>query len=243
MCPPSSISSSSSEEQDHNEWCPLLELFFHWQIGQYMEAMADEVSTAKWRLRVISRSMCCAKNEPAAGTVPLGGQVVEFFLADMSDASCQDLQAISVVSGGGETECIHGSVRCLAAKVTGRGCHLPLDPLHVQISKIQTAIGMAGYTVETCSEQVCRSQEVCMKAQDHLWILQCRLDLVALRKEEEDQGYVAMALGGMQTHQAPTTCLLKVVALQYLIQSGSVEGCAGDVSGLCSMFFGVAQPR
>ena len=37
--------------------------------------------------------------------------------------------------GGGETECIHGSVRCLAAKVTGRGCHLPLDPLHVQISK------------------------------------------------------------------------------------------------------------
>ena len=32
----------------------------------------------KWRLRVISRSTCCAKNEPAAGTVPLGGQVVEF---------------------------------------------------------------------------------------------------------------------------------------------------------------------
>ena len=102
----------------------------------------------KWRLRVISRSMCCAKNEPAAGTVPLGGQVVEFFLAVKSVASCQDLQAICVISGGGETECIYGSVRCLAAKVTGRGCHLPLDPLHVQISKIQTAIGMEENTVE-----------------------------------------------------------------------------------------------
>ena len=45
--PPSSISSSSSEEQDHNEWSPLLELFFHWRIGQYMEAMVDDVSTAK----------------------------------------------------------------------------------------------------------------------------------------------------------------------------------------------------
>ena len=180
----------------------------------------------KWRLRVISRSMYCAKNEPASGTVPLGGQVMVFFLADMSDASCQDLQAISVVSGGGETECIHGSVRCLAAKVTGRGCHLPLDPLHVQISKIQTAIGMAGYTVETCREQVCRSQEVCMIAQDHLWTLQCRLDLVALRKEEEDQGYVAIALGGMQTHQAPMTP--KDMTHQQK-QSVSVEGCGAAV--------------
>ena len=148
----------------------------------------------KWRLRVISRSMCCAKNEPAAGTVPLGGQVVEFFLAVMSDASCQDLQAISVISGGGVTECIHGSVRCLAAKVTGRGCHLPLDPLHVQISKVQTAIGREENTVETCSEQVYRSQEALTKAQDHLWEIQGRLEQVALRKEEEDQGYVAMAL-------------------------------------------------
>ena len=43
MCTPSSISSSSSGEQDHNE----LELFFHWRIGQYMEAMVDDVSTAK----------------------------------------------------------------------------------------------------------------------------------------------------------------------------------------------------
>ena len=47
MCPPSEISSCSSEEQEHTVWCPLLELFFHWQIGQCMEEMVDEVSTAK----------------------------------------------------------------------------------------------------------------------------------------------------------------------------------------------------
>ena len=46
MCTLSSFSSSSSVEQDHNEWSPLLELFFHWRIGQYLEAMVDDVSTA-----------------------------------------------------------------------------------------------------------------------------------------------------------------------------------------------------
>ena len=46
MCPPSSFSSSFSEE-NHNVWCPLLELFFHWRIGRCMEAMVDEVSTAQ----------------------------------------------------------------------------------------------------------------------------------------------------------------------------------------------------
>ena len=180
----------------------------------------------KWRLRVISRLMYCAKNEPASGTIPLGGQVVEFFLADMSVASCQDLQAFSEVSGGDETVCIHGSVRCLAAKMSGRGCHLPLDPLHVQISKIQTAIGMAGYTVETCREQVWRSQVALTKAQDHLWGLQGRLEQVTQRKEEEDQGYVAMALGGMQTHQAPTT---SSDMTHQQKQSVSVVGCGSAV--------------
>ena len=43
----SSTFSSSSEEMDHNVWCSLLELFFHWQIGQCMEALVDEVSTAR----------------------------------------------------------------------------------------------------------------------------------------------------------------------------------------------------
>ena len=38
---------SAPFQWNHNEWCPLLELFFHWRIGQYMEAMVDDVSTAK----------------------------------------------------------------------------------------------------------------------------------------------------------------------------------------------------
>ena len=46
----SSTSSSSSEEEDHNLWSPLLELFYHWQIGQCMEAFVDEVSTARMAL-------------------------------------------------------------------------------------------------------------------------------------------------------------------------------------------------
>ena len=46
MCTLGSFSSSSSEEQNHNEWSPLLELFFHWRIGRYLEAMVDDVSTA-----------------------------------------------------------------------------------------------------------------------------------------------------------------------------------------------------
>ena len=71
---------------------------------------------------------------------------------------------------------------------------MPLDPLHVQISKVQTAIGKEENTLETCSEQVYRSQEALTKAQDHLWEIQGRLEQLALRKEEEDQGYVAMAL-------------------------------------------------
>ena len=39
MCTLSSFSSSSSEEQDHNEWSPLLELFFHWRIARYLEGI------------------------------------------------------------------------------------------------------------------------------------------------------------------------------------------------------------
>ena len=109
-----------------------------------MEAMADEVSTAKWRLRVISRSMYCAKNEPASCKVHLGDKLGDFASAVMSGASCQDLQATCEVSGGSETVCFHVSVSCLAATVTVQGCHLPSDSLHVQF------IGMALYTVGTC---------------------------------------------------------------------------------------------
>ena len=186
----------------------------------------------KWRLRVISRSMCCAKNEPAAGTVPLGGQVVEFFLAVMSDASCQDLQAISVISGGGETECIHGSVRCLAAKVTGRGCHLPLDPLHVQISKIQTPLEgqriLWKPAVSRCTGRRKHSRKrktICgrFRADSSRW-------RYARRRRTKDMLLwlfrMVLALGAMQTHQAPTTS--KDMTHQQL-QNVSVEGCGSAV--------------
>ena len=152
-----------------------------------------------------------------------------YFFAVMSDASCQVLQAFSVFSGGGVTECIHGSVRCLAAKVMGRGCHLPLDPLHVQISKVQTAIGKEEYTVETCSEQVYRSQEALTKAQEHLWEIQGRLEQVTQRKEEEDQGYDSMALqdGPCSWWEADSPGSNDVEG--HGKQSVSVEGCGSAV--------------
>ena len=67
------------------------------------------------------------------------------------------------------------------------------DPLHVQISKIQTAIGRAENTVKNRREQLWRSQEALTKAQDHMWELQRRLEQVTQRKEE-DQGYDSMDL-------------------------------------------------
>ena len=43
----SSMSSSNSDGEVHNLWSPLLELFYHTQIGQGMETMVDEISTAR----------------------------------------------------------------------------------------------------------------------------------------------------------------------------------------------------
>ena len=77
----------------------------------------------KWRSPVISRSTCCAKNEPAP---------------------CNNLLVTREVSGGGKTVCIHGSVYCLVVIVTVQGCHLPRDFLHVQL------IGMALNRDGTC---------------------------------------------------------------------------------------------
>ena len=77
----------------------------------------------KWRSRVISRSTCCAKNEPAP---------------------CNNLLVTREVSGGGKTVCIHGSAYCLVVIVTVQGCHLPRDFLHVQF------IGMALTRDGTC---------------------------------------------------------------------------------------------
>ena len=98
----------------------------------------------KWRLRVISRSMCCAKNEPAPCIVHLAGKMWIFASAVMSSALCQNLLVTCEVSGGGKAVCIHGSVYCLVAIVTVQGCHLPRDFLHVQF------IGMALNRAGTC---------------------------------------------------------------------------------------------
>ena len=88
----------------------------------------------KWRLRVISRSTCCAKNEPAPCNVHLGGKLGFFASAVMSSALCQNLLVTREVSGGGKTVRIHGSVYCLVVTVTVPGCHLPRDFLHVQFT-------------------------------------------------------------------------------------------------------------
>ena len=56
MCTLGSFSSRSSEERYHNEWSPLLELFFHWRIGRYLEAMVDDVSTATVGVHVSFRA-------------------------------------------------------------------------------------------------------------------------------------------------------------------------------------------
>ena len=88
----------------------------------------------KWRLRVISRSTCCAKNEPAPCNVHLGGKLGIFASAVMSSALCQNLLVTCEVSGDGKTVCIHGSVHCLVVIVTVQRCHLPRDFLHVQFT-------------------------------------------------------------------------------------------------------------
>ena len=98
----------------------------------------------KWRLRVISRSTCCAKNEPAPCNVHLGGKLGIFASAVMSSALCQNLLVACEVSGGGKTVCFHGSVYCLVVIVTVLGCHLPRDFLHDQF------IGMALNRDGTC---------------------------------------------------------------------------------------------
>ena len=90
----------------------------------------------KWRLRVISRSTCCAKNKPAPCKVHLGGKMGFVALAVMISALCLTCE----VSGGGKAGCTHGSVNCLAVQ----GCHLQRGLLHVQIT------GMALNSAGTC---------------------------------------------------------------------------------------------
>ena len=97
----------------------------------------------KWRLRVISRSTCCAKNEPAPFYVHLGGNLGIFASAAMSGALCQNLLVTCEVTGDGKTECIQGSALCLVVIVTVPRC-LPRDFLHVQFT------GMALYDAGIC---------------------------------------------------------------------------------------------
>ena len=96
----------------------------------------------KWRLRVISRSMCCAKNEPTPRKVHLGGKMGIFALAGMISALCLTCE----VSGGGKAVCIHGPVDCVVVQV----CHLQCDCRHVQVTGM--ALNSAGFEVVGSSE-------------------------------------------------------------------------------------------
>ena len=80
----------------------------------------------KWRLRVISPSMCCAKNEPAPRKVHLNGKMGIVALAGMISAMCLTCE----VSEGGKAVCIHGPVDSVVVQV----CHLQCGCLHVQVT-------------------------------------------------------------------------------------------------------------
>ena len=116
---------------------------------------------------------------------------------DLSDASRQDLQATlkSLEAAKQNASAAPQAVSALEERIQQvKFAIYRCDPLHVQISKIQTAIGRAENTVKNRREQLWRSQEALTKAQDHLWELQGRLEQVSQRKEEEDQGYDSMDL-------------------------------------------------
>ena len=118
--------------------------------------------------------------------------------SDLSDASRQDLQATLKKLEGAKQNAAAApqAVSALEERIQQvKDAIYRCDPLHVQISKLQTAIGRAEGTVKNRREQLWQSQEALTKAQDHLWELQRRLEEVTLqRKEEEDQGYDAMDL-------------------------------------------------
>ena len=118
--------------------------------------------------------------------------------SDLSDASRQDLQATlkKLEAAKQNTAAAPQAVSALEERMQQvKDAIYRYDPLHVQISTLQTAIGRAEGTVKNRKEQLWQSQEALTKAQDHLWELQRRLEEVTLqRKEEEDQGYDAMNL-------------------------------------------------
>ena len=118
--------------------------------------------------------------------------------SDLSDASRQDLQgALKKLEGAKQNAAAAPqTVSALEERIQQvKDAIYCCDPLHVQISKLQTAIGRAEGTVKNRREQLWQSLEALSKAQDHLWELQRRLEEVSQQhKEEEDQGNDAMDL-------------------------------------------------
>ena len=71
----SSTSSSFSEEEDHNLWSPLLELFYHWQIGRAWKHWWTKSLQQEWLFRAISHLTYCvtrpnARRRPARRVHP-----------------------------------------------------------------------------------------------------------------------------------------------------------------------------
>ena len=117
--------------------------------------------------------------------------------SDLSDSSRQDLQATlrQLEEAKQNAAAAPQAVSALEDRIQQvKDAIYRWDPLHGQISKLQTAIGRAQGTVKNRREQLWQSQEALTKAQDHLWELQRRLEEVTQRKEEDHQRYEAMDL-------------------------------------------------
>ena len=79
----------------------------------------------KWRLRVISPSMYCAKNEPAPRRVHLNDKMGIAAFPNIISA-----MYLLEVSGDGKAVCIHGPVDSVVVQV----CSLQCGCLHVQVT-------------------------------------------------------------------------------------------------------------
>ena len=103
---------------------------------------------------------------------------------------------------------------------------MPLDPLHVQISKNPDGLWNGGVycgNLQRAGVPVAGGMHESARPSVDTSV-QTRLG--GATQGGGGQGYVAMALGGMQTHQAPTTS--KDMTHQQK-QSLSVEGCGSAI--------------
>ena len=124
-------------------------------------------SSWKWANR--TKCYCRAKESGK----PLNGW------SDLSDASRQDLQATLKKLEGAKQNAAAAphAVSALEERIQQvKDAIYRCDPLHEQISKLQTAIGRAESTVKNRREQLWQSQQALAKAQDHLCELQRRLE-------------------------------------------------------------------